>query len=362
MEYRWSHSSLSLLAAIALIAGACSSAPGASPSSPSTPAPTAATSTAPSESTPPAPEMVKVTFRHSWVPDELYIPFAVAKELGYFTEEGIEFEEQIGDGGSTAVKLVANGDVMFGNGEAAHVIRALDRGVPIVAVATQLQISPGAVLTKKDSGLTKFTDLKGKTIAGSVTSSTYTFFKVALAKNGMTESDVTFLAVAPPADDVAFLEGKADGVTSFASGAGEFEEQGVAVNTISFLDAGVEAPSTVIFVSPFTLRDNPELVDRFLRAVLKGLRYAVDKPEEAVDLAVKSYPDLKRESLLARWRVGLGFTTSPVTDANGLGWFDGDAWATLLEVLKGAGEIKSEVDVTKGYTNEILERIPKDDR
>ncbi len=69
-------------------------------------------------------------------------------------------------------------------------------------------------------------------------------------------------------------------------------ESGYDVNLIMPDDYGVHLYGITLFTTGILVRDNPDLVLRFLRAILKGWRWAVENPEEAGRFAVKYDPTL----------------------------------------------------------------------
>src|SRR5690606_24242535 len=100
-----------------------------------------------------------------------WLPWVAARDAGYYEEEGIVLVEQAGNGGATAVQLVASGQVMIGTGESAHVLAAQANGVDLVSILQLYQEQPMAVVTLKSSGIESWEDLEGKRIGGTASSS-----------------------------------------------------------------------------------------------------------------------------------------------------------------------------------------------
>lgn len=359
-----------MTATAAIVLAACTSGSGTAPSPASPEQSTGTATTDPSAAaatatTAPACERTTVAFRHSWITDELWVPYVAADQLGYYDEVGIDLEQQVGNGGATAVQLVANKEVTFGTAEASHVLTAVSKGIPAVAVGAQLQDLPGAVIVMKDAGIADWNGLRGKKVGGAAASSTSVQFQAVLALQGIPSSEVEFVNLAPPAEQAALLGGQLDGALQFLGNSVGLQKQagGREVLPLLFRDAGLRAQSTSIVAHPDTIRDNPELVECFLRATMKGLRYVLDHPEEAGAILAKDYPEVDPVVVTGAWALTSQLATSEITDAEGLGWQDVSRWETMQDFMLDGKIIEEAVpDVAAGFTNEFLAKIPKDER
>ncbi len=310
-----------------------------------------------------AQSMVKWTLRESWLPDDLYVPYIVALEKGYYREEGIDFVNQVGDGGATAVKLVAAGDVQLGTGESSHVITAIGRNVPIVSVFAQFQDTQGCILALERSGIRTARDLVGKRIGGASASSTTVFMQVALRLNGIDPSQYTFVDLPGASSVPALLAGRIDATTCFAANQPvDLEARGEKIVVMPFKDLGIGVQSTSVFVRRDFLEQNRAKLIGFARATIKGTKYAFANPEEAADIMVRSYKDLDRRTILAKWVKGRDYIISKTTDLNGIGWQDFSKWQVLQEILFDSKLIDIKVDVSKAFDNSILTAIPLAER
>ncbi|MGO1851263.1 ABC transporter substrate-binding protein [Microbacterium sp.] len=302
-----------------------------------------------------------VTLRHSWVPDQITLPYAAANALGFYEEEGIQLVDQPGNGGATSVQLVANGEVMFGTGEASHVLSAQTKGIELVSVMQQYQEQPNAVITMKDSGIEDWDDLRGKSIGGAVASSGHLATLAALQLKGIDESEIDFVNLSPGAQFAALSEGQVDAAGTFLGNlaALDLKDQ---VNILTVADAGYIAPSTSLFTTPELIEKNPDLVERFVRASLKGLRAALEDPKGTAEAMAGMYANVDAESLQATFEMDTRFLINDFTDENGLGMHNAEAWEQQAEMLAELGELSGDVDPEKAFTNEFVEKTDKDDR
>jgi NitT/TauT family transport system substrate-binding protein len=144
----------------------------------------------------------------------LYLPTTLARELGFYREEGLEVDIQDFAGGSKALEALLGGSADVVSGFYDHTIQMAADGRELVAFVAMLRF-PGLVLTtspQRASELTKIEDVKGHlagvTAAGSSTQMLLTYL---LKKHGVDPSSVSVVAIGNAATAIAALEhGKVD--------------------------------------------------------------------------------------------------------------------------------------------------------
>lgn len=297
-----------------------------------------------------------VTLRHSWVPDQITLPYAAAKEFGFYEDEGIILVDQPGNGGATGIQLVANGEVMFGTGESAHLISAQDRGIDMISVMQQYQEQPMAVIALKDSGIETWEDLRGKSIGGTVASSGHVGVVATLGLNGIAEDEFDFVNLSPGAHYAALLEGEIDAAGSFIGNLAALDFYDDLV-ILPLAEGGYLAPSTTLFATPEFVEANEDLVERFVRATLRGLQATLEDPAAAAEAMAGQYANVDPEALEATFLLDAQFIATAFTDENGLGLHNSEAWAQQVDILTDLEQIGAGVDPTLSYTNEFVERI-----
>ena len=303
-------------------------------------------------------KLTVVKLRHSWIPDDIMLPIVVAKQKGYYRDEGIDLQDQVGDGSATAAKLVANGEVLIGTGEASTVITSRSNGLDLVNIATQFQRNSTVLASMKSSNITSWADLKGKKISISFTSSAYAALLAALKNKGVDPKDVKFVNLPAGADLKSLPTGEIDVACVFVANIAPLDYKDD-LNLLSFADAGIKWPSTGYFVSADTATKQKDLLTHWLRATLKGLQYTLDNPEDAGKLMAEAYPDVKADTIVARWKLSAPYVQGPAAETGGLGFQDKDAWLQEEADLLTAGIIKKHVDVSSAFTNEIVQAVHK---
>lgn len=311
----------------------------------------------------PARAADQVSVQLDWVVRGNHAMFFVAKELGYFAENGIEVTDiRKGTGSPDAMRLVANGNAQFGFGDLPTLAVARSQGVPVVALAAVNQRSPlGMIALAKSHELKEPADLKGLNIGIHPAGSTYIFFRAFLAANGMSEADVKMSTVSPPYESYLLL-GHVDAVPGYIDAeVPELEAKAGGPGSLSIMqgaDWGYDVYGSGLITSEAMIKRNPDLVRRFVAAYRKAFDYVAAHPEEAADIVVKLVPEYanKKDVLVAQLQADIDHTfTSEETQAHGLGWMTEEAWASTIQVLKEQGAIKTEVPIEGAFTVEFLQ-------
>ena len=279
-----------------------------------------------------------------------------AQDLGYFEEQNIEFEYVTGQGSGDALKqlLAGNGDIAFAGPEG--VLQAVDQGADVVAIYNTYPQNAFVLVAKKESGITKVADLKGKKIGVlSMASGGRYNTTTLLATAGLQESDVELVAVGPA--PTAFIEGQVDAFMMLTTSVARLAQT---VDLVQFPVAEIANLPTDVFVVTRKVYEDPAKlrpIVRTLRAIVKGTQLMIDDPERAAEIGAKHGLDItEAAAALPVVKAFAEISQSDGTRANGLGWFDLDEIQEGADRLKSAGII-GEVDVNECFTNSVLSDI-----
>ncbi len=278
--------------------------------------PTSVPAAAPAAPAAPAPVPVKVRLSQP-VESLTLISLYIARGNHYFTDEGIDLEVITFGGGGPDVQALIAGDVEFNATAATWLISAYQEGTPLLGVVSLLNRAViNAVMHKgvaQARGITPTTPLRDKlaalrgltvgvTRAGSLTYQLGTYW---VQKAGFTPgNEVTVLAVGSGTAMLASLEQRK--IDVMLSGSPEPEEairQGFGVMFIN--NAAGEDPDLadflqqVVLVRPEYARDNPDIVRRVVRALVRANRWIVEhSAEETAALLQPFFGQMPAETLL----------------------------------------------------------------
>jgi NitT/TauT family transport system substrate-binding protein len=234
-------------------------------------------------------EIQKVTVQMDGAAVPYYAPMYVAKEQGFFKEQGLDVDFVYADAASI-VKNVAADNVQFGFPNADAVITAKSQGIPVKVVHTTYQRGLGATIFKKNKGITSPQDLKGKTVAvTSFGSPNYIQLQVLLEKNGMNIKDVKTKVVGTGAIVNALVSDEVDAITFSMIRTVELKNSGVDVGEIRS-DDFLPSFGNVVVTSDKYLSSNKNTVVAFNKALNQSLDYIIKgNAKAAIDMSIKKY-------------------------------------------------------------------------
>ena len=102
------------------------------------------------------------------------------------------------------------------------------------------------------------------------------------------------------------------------------------------------------------VKNNPDVVERFLRAVTKGYKGAVAKPQDAISLMARSNPEL--DTAVANKEILLE-TPVWIADNGIFGWQEESKWLSFAQWMKDGGMLTKPVDARQAFTNSFIESL-----
>ena len=279
--------------------------------------------------------------------------FYVAQDRGYYADENLDVTFEMGSRELNPVKMVASGQddfAILGGPDALLVARSKGQPLKAIAIIHRNSNFP-CILTLKSSGLTRLEQLQGKQIGFFYGHISTDVLRNVLRRNGIeyTEVDVGF-------NYAQLIAGKIDAEWAFTVTAGlELPTKGVEINIISPADYGVVTHGYTIFATEETIREEPDMVLRFLRASLKGIKYTVENPEQANESLIKKDPNLDRSLCLKR-QLAYNAVTSH-SDEYPPGYINKAMLQETYDRLVEEQVIETPFDVSGAYTTEFLEKI-----
>lgn len=243
-----------------------------------------------------APETPKVSMRLQWFAQYQFAGYIVAKVKGYYDEAGLDVTLNPGGPDLVPLPLVATGKDTFGSTGADTVLTAREQDIDVVALATWFQASPVAFMVHSDSNIHNPQDFAGHTVGVFYGDNVETEYRAMLAATGVDRATINEI----PADYslAPFLERRADVWPVYATDQpNTARREGADIRLIFARDYGVQLMGDVLFTTAKFARQNPNTVRAFVGATLRGWQYAIDHPDETVDLILAYNKDLERDQL-----------------------------------------------------------------
>jgi len=230
------------------------------------------------------------------------IPFHVAKEFGYFEEEGLDVEFQYFDGSSAVVQQLVAGNVDAGSPATGALFNALVQGHELKQIFSFQFKSVFTLATPADSGITTIADLKGKKVGVSeLSGGEVPIVRAVLREAGLAEGqDVEIVPVgAGSALTLNSLQtGQVHAYSSNMFDIAAIEAAGTDMTII--MPKSVENfPGNAVVVRAETLDEKREQLVGFVRALAKGLLYVEANRDLSFAIAARLAPEEFEDEALA---------------------------------------------------------------
>lgn len=217
-------------------------------------------------------------------------PWMLAQAKGYYEQEGLKVTFVTARGGVDVAKQIGAGNAVIGGAIGDTPIIARAQGIPVKAVAVLGAGSLTQLVSHKDEKIESPRELKGKTVTVlAYTDTTYYALLGMLSKVGLTKNDVNIQAAGPAGVWQQFAAKKASAMA------------GVPDWTVSAMDAGAQVDimpadlyfksmAQAILASDETIAKNPQLIQKLVRATLKGMKDIMADPKAATAVYVNHVP------------------------------------------------------------------------
>lgn len=234
-----------------------------------------------------------VTLQLQWVTQAQFAGYYVALDKGFYEEEGLDVTVLAGGPDIAPPQVLAGGgaDAMLNWMPSA--LAAREKGLPVVNIAQPFKTSGLMLTCWKDTGITGPQDFKGKTIGVWFFGNEYPFLSW-MSQEGIStdggDDGVTVLKQGFNVDPL--LQREADCISTMTYNEyGQVLDAGVNPDelvTFKYEEQGVATLEDGIYVLEDNLKD-PVFEDkmvRFVRASMKGWKYAEENAEEAANIVL----------------------------------------------------------------------------
>ncbi|NPV77987.1 MAG: ABC transporter substrate-binding protein [Anaerolineae bacterium] len=348
----------------ALLLGACAPTPTPAPAEP-TSAPAASEPTKAEEPTaaptvePTKPPMDKVTLRLSWRWKTEFAALVLADDKGFFEEQNIDVELLEGKGSGDVVPLIAQKEDDFGYLNLTTVTIGISKGMPIKVVAGLMGKHPSGLAYFEDKPVKEPKDLEGKTIALAPGEAFAVIYPAFATKWGIDTSKVKTVNLDPSVKNQAFLEGDIDVLPLYINNELPIlrTKTDKKIDVLMPADWGFNTIANGIITHQDTIDKNPDLVRRFVAAVVKGYQYSLEHPEEAVEAVKARSQELAgqpQEVLLEQVKLTLDLIHSEATVGKPIGWMAEEDWNRTLDLLYETGGIEKRPENSTVFTNDFI--------
>lgn len=280
-------------------------------------------------------------------------PWMVALAKGYYEQEGLKVNFVSGRGGVDVAKQVGAGNAVIGGAIGDTPIIARAQGIPVKAVAVMGSGSLMQLVTHKDERIESPRELKGKTVTVlAYTDTTYYALLGMLSKVGLTKNDVNIQAAGPAGVWQQFAAKKAAGMAGVPDWTVNAMDAGAQVDILP-ADVYFKSMAQAILASDETIQKNPALIQKLVRATIKGMKDIMADPKAATAVYVNAVPVHKGKEASIQKTFEL-FNKYVYANQKQAGLMDEARLGELQKFYVSNGIVPTAVPLKDLYTNQFV--------
>lgn len=287
-----------------------------------------------------------------------YAPQYVAQELGFFEEEGLDVTVAIGNGADKSMTALISdsADIALLGTEAGLYVYAEGKADYPKTFAQLTQRAGNFLVSRKEEPDFQWTDLTGKSvIGGRLGGMPELVLEYVIKENGMTIGEdmeiinnVDFSSTAG-----AFLGDMGDYTVEFEPAATTLEQSGAGHIVASLGEASGYVPYTVYMAQDAFLKEHPDVVEAFTRAIYKGQQWVESHTSaEIAEVILPQFSESDVETLttiIERYKAQDTWKTDPTVSAEG--------FALIQEIMMEGGELAEAIPYDKIVVTEFAEKV-----
>lgn len=306
-------------------------------------------------------ELTEVTMVLPWVIQGESAGHFVAVDQGYYEEAGLDVTIIPGGPDVNSRLLLSSGAAEFAVSSTPGIILARNAGVPLVGLWVQNQEGGSGLVCKTETGIDSWDDLEGKKVGIWVGLGEPELY-YAVERAGVSKDDISWLP--QKFSMVEFFEDKFDcaSVTVWNELHVVTDEGYVMGEDFNFLkasDLGIFLTGDSGFTTEQMIAENPEIVQAFTDASLRGWKHALDFPEDAVEATMNWAPDLDRQKQVYQVEeVNRLMISGAAEEAGRIGAMTMEAFETNQEALLEAGVLEAPIDLAAAFDTTFLDNVP----
>jgi ABC-type nitrate/sulfonate/bicarbonate transport system substrate-binding protein len=300
----------------------------------------------------------KVTLRLNWAPSAEHAFIYLGIDKGFYKENNIDLEVLPSEGSTVVAQLLGNKSNDFGLISGDILVMSKIKGIPIKAVATLYHESPASIYSLKEKNITHPKDLEGKKLGVLIKSTTFQQYQGMLKNTGVERDKIKEVPVSGNVQEL--LSGTVDAAMHYTNYLPiQIRSVGYQVNEILMKDYGVHIYSQSIATHEDNISGKQALVQRFIDATLKSLKYSKNHSEEALDSLLRHNPELDRkvQNLMLVRTNELFFDAK--SETHGIGYMEEEGWTQTQETLLSDNLIEKKIEPASFYSNVFWENYNK---
>ncbi|TDU01712.1 NitT/TauT family transport system substrate-binding protein [Streptomyces sp. 846.5] len=293
-----------------------------------------------------------VAFQLHWAWSASTAGFAVAEEENLYQKDGVNISLTPGKGSGTTVQLVSTGKADMGIADSVAITQAVQKGAPLLVVATINQATNTAMQVLNSSGIKKIEDLKGKSVAVPAEGAYSFLLPIFLQSGGLSEDDIKIVTMPFESMAPSLIAGRVDAIVGGQDSHVALASRGVHFTDFAFGDHGVNSVAHSIFTTRSYAEKNPSVVKKVVADSLQGWSEARSHPDLALADIKKLEPSTVENN--ARTELSVLLPLLCAGDAQYIGLAEPARWKSTMALLVRAKLVSNAPDPTKFVSYDYL--------
>ncbi|ACY13912.1 ABC transporter substrate-binding protein [Haliangium ochraceum] len=293
----------------------------------------------------------ELTLGLSWVHQAQFAGPYYADQKGLYEQEGLHVTFVPASIDHDPLDRFLAGEYDFVIAQPDGLIKARAQGHKVSAIAATYRIHPEEFLALADADIKTPEDFRGKKIG--VSYSERLILKAMLRRAGMKLDEVEIVARQQGLESI--LSGDVDVQAGWVTNEGlAAEQRGIEVKRIVPYDHGVTFYADLYAVRDSLIVKEPELVEKFLRATMRGWAMALQDADANSRLALHYDPtlDAAHQQRILR-------ASAPLihTGADQIGWMHPAPWEDMIETVAAEENLSTRPELGELFTLHFLREI-----
>lgn len=307
----------------------------------------------------PASAQDRALLQLDWIPSGEHAAYFAGVQRGFWRENGIELSLTRGYGSGDTVTKLAAGAAQFGVADLGAVLAARARqNVPVRSISAVYTHSPHSLFVLRSSGITTFQGLEGKRIAITPGNSHRLYFPEVARRAGTNPERISWTNTDASAMAALLIARRVD-AAPFYSIHHYYQNKaarraGEEIAVLPFVETGFAIYAASLATTDDMLRQNPDLVRRFLRGVQRSFEWSNANQAEACRLHVQRNPEVEQDDCEGSLRATMGFVFNDHQQRTGLGRFDPERLAFTWRAVAESLQLPAEWDPLQAADTSLL--------
>lgn len=295
-------------------------------------------------------DLDKVTLQLKWKHQFQFAGYYAAIEKGFYKNYGLDITLLDAPDDEEPANVVLRGDADFGIATS-DIALLRSQGHPVVVLAPIFQHSPLILLVSTESGVTNVHQLAGKQMMIEAHASELIAY---LQMEGLSSSQMQIIP--HTFNPQMFIDGKIVAMSAYSTDELFLvRKSGTPFLIFTPRAGGIDFYGDTLFTTEQQIRNHPERTKKFLEASLLGWNYALENPEEIIDLIIRKYSTRhSREHLIFEYEMTRKLILPEVVE---VGYMNPGRWRHIAETYHKIGMMKPSMPLD-GF---LYKRSPKPD-